>query len=126
MVSSAQVDGIIPQSPRRKIFMRINGKIKHWNRQKAYGFITPESGEDDVFIHIRAFQNNSHKPAIGQQVTFEMSTDKRGRPCAANVTLQGEKPVASAQTNQKKFYLIGAIIILAVVAILALAGVLPI
>lgn len=33
--------------------MRNQGKITHWNEQKAYGFITPSSGAKQVFVHIR-------------------------------------------------------------------------
>jgi len=39
--------------------MRTNGKITHWNAEKGYGFITPSSGAQQVFVHIRAFRNGN-------------------------------------------------------------------
>ena len=70
--------------------MRTNGKITHWNAEKGYGFITPSSGAKQVFVHIRAFHNQAQQPAVGDMVTFELSTDRQGRPCAQQVTRAGE------------------------------------
>jgi cold shock CspA family protein len=36
--------------------MRTQEKITHWNQQKAYGFITPSTGTNRIFVHIRAFK----------------------------------------------------------------------
>lgn len=71
--------------------MRTTGKITHWNTEKGYGFITPSSGAKQVFVHIRAFKNRARQPGINQLVTFELSTDRQGRPCAEAVTRAGEK-----------------------------------
>ena len=72
--------------------MRTNGKITHWNAEKGYGFITPSSGAKQVFVHIRAFRKRDRQPEINQLVTFELSTDGQGRPCAEDVTRVGDKP----------------------------------
>lgn len=70
--------------------MRTNGKITQWNRDKDYGFITPSSGAKQVFVHISALRNRDLPPQLGQRVTFTLSEDNRGRPCAEDVARDGE------------------------------------
>jgi len=70
--------------------MRTEGKITHWNPEKGYGFITPNAGAKHVFAHISAFTNRTLPPRTDQLVIFTLSTDKRGRPCAIEVTRVGE------------------------------------
>ena len=61
------------------------GKVKWFSNQKGYGFITPESGESDVFVHHSAIQGDGYKTLEeGEEVTFEIVTGDRG-PQAANV-----------------------------------------
>jgi cold shock CspA family protein len=50
--------------------MRIKGKIATWNDDKGFGFITPNAGGKQVFIHISAFKNRSRRPEIDQLVTL--------------------------------------------------------
>ena len=70
--------------------MRAKGKITSWNEDKGFGFITPFEGGKDLFIHINAFINRSHTPQPGQVVTYTISTDKQGRPCAMKASLPGD------------------------------------
>jgi uncharacterized membrane protein YsdA (DUF1294 family)/cold shock CspA family protein len=71
--------------------MRPHGKITHWNEEKGYGFITPSSGANRLFVHIRAFKNRHLQPELNQVVLYSLSTDKQGRPCAVKVTRAIEK-----------------------------------
>ncbi|MGE0611706.1 MAG: cold-shock protein [Hyphomicrobiales bacterium] len=69
--------------------MRVNGTVKFFNHSRGFGFIAPESGEKDVFVHITALER-SGLPALdeGQKVTFEIQDDPRGRgKQAANIQL---------------------------------------
>ena len=69
--------------------MRQNGTVKFFNAARGFGFITPESGEKDIFVHISALER-SGLPALadGQKVTFETEEDQRGRgPQAVDVQL---------------------------------------
>ncbi|MBO6730456.1 MAG: cold-shock protein [Maricaulis sp.] len=66
-----------------------NGTVKFFNQSKGFGFITPEEGGADVFVHITAVQS-SGLPGLedGQKVTFETEPDKRGKgPKAVNLQL---------------------------------------
>ncbi len=60
------------------------GKVKWFNNQKGFGFITPESG-DDVFVHHSAIQGEGYKSLEeGQEVEFEVVTGPKGEQ-ATNV-----------------------------------------
>lgn len=71
--------------------MRTKGTISAWNDEKGYGFIEPHAGGGRVFVHIKAFGNRSRRPAANQLVTFALSKDNRGRPCAVKATLAGDR-----------------------------------
>ena len=61
------------------------GTVKWFNDAKGFGFITPESGEKDVFVHFSAIQAVGFKSlAEGQRVSFDVTTGDKG-PSAANV-----------------------------------------
>jgi uncharacterized membrane protein YsdA (DUF1294 family)/cold shock CspA family protein len=96
--------------------MPILGKITHWNEQKAYGFITPSSGANQVFVHIRAFKNRHLPPELNQVVLYSLSTDKQGRPCAVKVTRAIEIPSRNPKPITKLFLTLFAIGFIAVVA----------
>jgi CspA family cold shock protein len=62
------------------------GTVKFFNADKGYGFIQPESGGNDAFVHISAVQ------AAGmvtldrdQRVSYELETDRRGKTSAVNL-----------------------------------------
>ena len=61
------------------------GTIKWFSDQKGYGFITPEGGKKDVFVHFSALQGEGFKSlAEGQLVSFDITTGPKGEQ-AANV-----------------------------------------
>ena len=61
------------------------GTVKWFSRVKGYGFITPETGEPDVFVHYSAIQGTGYRNLeTGQQVTFNVEDSAKG-PQAVNV-----------------------------------------
>jgi CspA family cold shock protein len=61
------------------------GTVKWFNESKGFGFITPESGGDDLFAHFSAIQGTGFKTlAEGQKVTFDVVTGPKGQQ-AANI-----------------------------------------
>lgn len=107
--------------------MRIKGKIASWNNSKGYGFIAPNDGGKRIFVHIKAFVSRRKQPAINQVVTYSVSTDKQGRPCADRVTRAGEKlPQQSSGAGQKRSKgIIGTALFLVTVGVSTLMGKIP-
>lgn len=69
--------------------MSETGTVKFFNHSRGFGFITPDDGGKDVFVHITALEA-SGLPALdeGAKVTFETEPDRRGKgPQAVNVQL---------------------------------------
>ena len=66
--------------------MRLNGTVKFFNHTRGFGFIAPENGEKDVFVHTSALAHSGISLKEGDKVSFEVEDDKRGRgKQAANV-----------------------------------------
>lgn len=63
-----------------------NGTVKWFNTTKGYGFISPEDGGKDVFVHISAVQQSGLEGLTdNQQVSFEMSEGRDGRMMATDI-----------------------------------------
>ena len=66
--------------------MRTTGTVKWFNDAKGFGFITPESGSKDCFVHYSAIQGKGFKTlAEGDRVEFDMVQGEKG-PSAENVS----------------------------------------
>ena len=73
-------------STKRKTFMA-TGTVKWFNGQKGFGFIQPDEGGNDVFVHISAVERAGLSGlAEGQRVSFEIKVDtRRGKSSAENL-----------------------------------------
>jgi CspA family cold shock protein len=62
------------------------GTVKWFNEKKGFGFITPDSGSEDLFVHHSEVKTTGYASlAEGQKVEFTIGQGKKG-PCATNVT----------------------------------------
>ena len=62
------------------------GKVKWFNASKGFGFITPDGGGEDLFVHHSEIKTEGYATLNeGQKVQFEVGQGKKG-PCATNVT----------------------------------------
>lgn len=65
-----------------------NGTVKWFNSTKGFGFIAPENGKRDVFLHISALERAGIRDLKdGQAVTFDLETGRDGRESATNIAL---------------------------------------
>lgn len=63
------------------------GTVKFFNTDKGYGFIQPEDGGSDSFVHISAVERSGMGTLNkDQRVSYEIETDKRGKASAVNLT----------------------------------------
>jgi len=64
----------------------ITGTVKFFNADKGYGFIAPETGGADAFVHISAVERaGMHTLDKDQRVSYELETDRRGKTSAVNL-----------------------------------------
>ena len=65
------------------------GKVKWFNKTKGFGFIAPDEGGKDVFVHISALERSGiDNLADDQKVSFERSSGRDGRESADNIELK--------------------------------------
>jgi CspA family cold shock protein len=75
----------IPAASQKEKDMTI-GTVKFFNADKGYGFIAPESGGNDAFVHISAVQAAGMQTLDrDQRVSYELETDRRGKTSAVNL-----------------------------------------
>ncbi len=71
--------------------MRKSGTVKFFNQSKGFGFITPDEGGSDVFVHITAVESSGLAAlSDGMRVSFDTEPDKRGKgPKAVDLEVEG-------------------------------------
>lgn len=73
-------------TPWDKDILMITGTVKFFNADKGYGFIAPETGGDDAFVHITAVERAGLRTLNkDQRVSYELETDRRGKTSAVNL-----------------------------------------
>ena len=64
----------------------MQGTVKFFNETKGFGFITPDGGGNDAFVHISAVEAAGMRSlASDQRVSYELEPDRRGRESATNL-----------------------------------------
>jgi len=62
------------------------GKVKFFNAQKGFGFIQPEDGGNDAFVHVSAVEKAGLNSLVqDQRLSYELQTDQRGRTSAVQI-----------------------------------------
>ena len=68
------------------------GTIVTWKSDRGFGFIKPEEGGKEVFIHIKGLNHRQYQPNIGDQIEYKLTTDKTGRIRAYDALIDGVEP----------------------------------
>ena len=62
------------------------GTVKFFNDAKGYGFVAPEGGGNDAFVHISALERSGMRTLQKEQrISYELETDSRGKTSAVNI-----------------------------------------
>jgi CspA family cold shock protein len=73
------------------------GEVKWFNNAKGWGFIIPEGGGEDIFVHFSSIHGTGYKTLVpGQGVTYEVTTGERGLH-ASNVIALAETETQEAE-----------------------------
>lgn len=105
--------------------MRYQGRITTWKDDKGFGFITPNGGGAQVFVHINAFSDRQRRPAGSELVTYEFKMDEKGRAQARGVAFVGQPAIASNAAAGSRMPPLFAYGFLLFVAAAAFTGKLP-
>ncbi|MHB1116849.1 DUF1294 domain-containing protein [Sideroxydans sp.] len=108
-----------------KVSMRYQGKITNWKDDKGFGFISPNGGGNQVFVHIKSFSNRQRRPVGDELVTYELKVDAKGRAQAENVAFVGERAQPSSSPERRNTSLVLAAAFIVFVSVSSLVGKLP-
>ena len=77
------------------------GTVKFFNADKGYGFIAPESGGSDAFVHITAVERSGMSTLReNQRVSYELEQDRRGKMAATNLRDASDAAPAQDSANE--------------------------
>jgi cold shock protein len=76
------------------------GTVKFFNDSKGYGFIAPDGGGNDAFVHISAVENSGMRTlSENQRVSYDLEQDRRGKMAAVNLK-PAEESTGAAPAGQ--------------------------
>ncbi|STQ89717.1 DUF1294 domain-containing protein [Iodobacter fluviatilis] len=105
--------------------MRFQGKITSWKDDQGFGFVVQNGGGERAFLHIKAFENRTQRPAEGDLITYVQVRDDRGRFRAEQVCFVGQRRVAAAESGQGSGSVILALLFAAFLVSACFIGRLP-
>ena len=85
--------------------MRYQGKITTWKDEQGFGFITPNGGGKQVYLHIKAFTGYRKRPKGDELVTYQLITDSQGRANASEVHYVNKQKTLSLDQSMIPVYL---------------------
>jgi cold shock protein len=76
------------------------GTVKFFNESKGYGFIAPESGGTDAFVHISAVEQSGMRSLReNQRVSYDLQEDRRGKMAAVNLKSADDASAGAGAAN---------------------------
>ena len=99
------------------------GKLKTWKDDRGFGFITPDEGGKNVFLHIRTLKNASRRPRVGDTILYQRVAAKGGKVQAVQASIEGVAfSRVSTQSRTRKKGLLSKVIGLAILGTIALVS----
>ncbi|TAK64695.1 cold shock domain-containing protein [Methylobacter sp.] len=99
----------------------IKGVLKTWKEDRGFGFISPDGGGKDIFIHISALKGTSRRPVTGDVIYYQSARDNRGKFKAVNAHIEGveileDKAAGLFHTNKRILLIALGILLIAAAA----------
>ncbi len=105
----------------------IRGVLKTWKEDRGFGFISPDGGGKDIFIHISALKGASRRPVTGDIIYYQSAKDNRGKFKAVNAHIEGVEIMEDKSdadffhSNKRILLIVLGILVVAVAAAIQLA-----
>lgn len=80
--------------------MRHEGRLKKWNEERGFGFITADKDGIGFFVHISAFPPGERNPKIGERLSFEIDTGPDGKKRATRISCPERTATRSAKMER--------------------------
>ncbi|WP_394751843.1 cold shock domain-containing protein [Crenothrix sp.] len=78
------------------------GRLVRWIDDKGFGFIKPEDGKAEIFLHISALKGMSRKPVVGDIIHYLMEVDANGKSRAVNAKIEGVTQILKLTALEQK------------------------
>ena len=101
----------------------VKGVLKTWKEDRGFGFIKPDDGGKDIFIHISALNGVSRRPATGDVIYYQIAKDNRGKYKAINAQIEGVSLTEDMAkdllqtSNSKKGIIAIAVVLIIIIAV---------
>lgn len=79
------------------------GLLKTWKDDRGFGFIKPEDGSDDIFIHISALKGSARRPYRGDTIYYQVEESEDGKFKAVNANIEGVEVFSDNTSGSKKW-----------------------
>lgn len=97
------------------------GQLKTWKDDRGFGFIKPDNGGKEVFLHISALKGTGRRPKVGDTILYEQVAQPDGKTRAARASIQGVVPQSSpTKRKNRKGSLLETVIGVIIIAVIAL------
>lgn len=77
------------------------GKLTTWKDERGFGFIKPDDGSKDVFLHISVLKGASRRPKVGDIILYEQKTEANGKVSASKASIQGVQSRKGLNSNKR-------------------------